>query len=252
MKMLDRNISTNAAVPPSLDPLSPMDKRSRVSFATSPDKTIDTIPLSPEPASPVQQVNEVTMLNHQQSDESEDDVVVRDSSRNKMHLASSNSKTTASSSTALRVNKILCRVPSHESNISDLSASLSPNYAHHSKNNNNSHSKQDENVITSILNACGVTEQITDLISHHQSMVTSQIESYMPSGDKSSVTMTTATGARKLDACSTTPNCSQAGGVGGYMRPAVWGMAPSDDEEDDTPPDVAFPTMGGRKVMDVI
>ena len=83
----------------------------------------------------------------------------------------------------LRVDKILCRVPSHESNISDLSASLSPNHPRgppgvssptvprrRGCNNggngdyDSSMNRADENIMVSLLHECGVFEPVSDLL----------------------------------------------------------------------------------------
>jgi len=155
----------------------------------------------------------------------------------------------------LRVDKILCRVPSHESNISDLSASLAPNLPRgpavgamgpnvgtgglHSLSNPNhlghpnynptfphgvtsksTARASDNNFVYSFLHECGVLENVNDLLT-------------VVNGSVSSTQRGVAHGNSY---CNNTHTSKKGGCVSGclYDRPAVWGMAPDEDGEDDT------------------
>ena len=89
-------------------------------------------------------------------------------------------------------------MPSHESNISDLSASLSPSYKRNEQSTNIT--KESGNPIVALLNVCGV-EEISDLMTNS-----------LAGGPSAS---TKEVKSRRRD------------------KPAVWGMAPSLEEEDE-------------------
>ena len=115
-----KDLSTTTTTPPAT-----ADKLARRVSFNSPNKTIDTTPPSSR-------------------NEDDDDFLA------------SQAKPRKEESAKLRVNKVLCRVPSYESNISDLSASLSP---HISK----AKPSEEESPLMAMLNVCGINE-ISDLI----------------------------------------------------------------------------------------
>ena len=95
--------------------------------------------------------------------------------RQPMKHPSSPSRPRGSTKQLLRVDKILCRVPSHESNISDLSASLSPTGPRGpgpmGTNNKDALSSRagpkskdgDLTIMASLLNDCAVFERYVDI-----------------------------------------------------------------------------------------
>ena len=151
------------------------EKSPRVSFAASPDKTMESTP----PPSP----------SHTDIRTDED------------FVKSSSSK---SPKKPLLVNKILCRVPSHDSNISDLSASLSPSY----KKIENANNKESDNPIVALLNVCGAGE------------ISALMTNSLAGGPANEAS---AKQTRRRDTT------------------AVWGLAPSLEEDEDTLP----PTSAG-------
>lgn len=101
------------------------------------------------------------------------------------------------------MNKILCRVPSHESNISDLSASLSPSYRTRRvvTDAKDESSIAKKNPIMSILSACGISGEISDLMNAHPNIGDGLLEK---------------------------PNLEAERRT---EKPVDWGLAPSHDEE---------------------
>ncbi|KAL7515619.1 hypothetical protein ACHAXN_013383 [Cyclotella atomus] len=189
MKILDRTTPTPTNTADNKPP--------RVSFATSPDKTIDsTPPSSPEHAALTRASG--TYKTDEAIEHDEDDEFIRSKPVKPL--------------SALRVNKILCRVPSHGSNISDLSASLSPSYVRAKP----AEVQEQSNPLYALLNACGIDE-IGDLISASNNatniMLVSEKSAPKPKVPKN----------KKLD------------------KPAVWGLAPSMEGDDDTDAEEASP-----------
>jgi len=129
-------------------------------------------------------------------------------------------------STPLRVDKILCRAPSHESNISDLSASLSPigPRGHLSSPPNNNSNKQQQtvskyngNIVTELLNECGVLDNVNDILNEagFHGLDGSEVPPPPPPPQD---------GAAKEDSGNKEEKKYR------YEKPAVWGVAPDDDD----------------------
>ena len=169
-------------------------KPTRVSFAKSPEKTVDsTPPTTPESCRVAGNTRaDGTFHTDEATQHVEDDDFV-----NKKPSSSSPSKP------LLRVNKILCRVPSHESNISDLSASLSPSYRTRRvvTDAKDESSIAKKNPIMSILSACGISGEISDLMNAHPNIGDGLLEKPNVEAE------------RRME------------------KPVVWGLAPSHDEE---------------------
>jgi len=130
-------------------------------------------------------------------------------------------------STPLRVDKILCRAPSHESNISDLSASLSPigPRGHLSSPPNNNSNKQQQtvskyngNIVTELLNECGVLDNVNDILNEagFHGLDGSEVPPPPPPPPQDS--------AAKGDSGNKEEKKYR------YEKPAVWGVAPDDDD----------------------
>ncbi|KAL9178899.1 hypothetical protein ACHAXT_011872 [Thalassiosira profunda] len=124
----------------------------------------------------------------------------------------------------LGVNRILCRAPSNESNISDLSASLSPGGPRGASDpfpkGPASQRSEGEHILASLLNDCGVLPAVTDLLE----------EAGLGSAAGG------AGGAHALPAVSPSASEGAVSGVSAasksapkYETPAVWGVAPDDD-----------------------
>lgn len=160
----------------------------------------------------------------------------------------------------LSVDKILCRAPSHDSNISDLSASLSPNptggnrwgemlrrgksieseSGGESKDNNNAMGRSD-NIVLKVLHECGVLDNVNDLLRlHNSNNIHNNYDGHNfdnddmeipppppPSSSPPPPPPPTDAGANQKD------NKKRGGGGFCYEIPAVWGVAPGDDLDDD-------------------
>ena len=137
------------------------------------------------------------------------------------------SSTNQRGSTPLRVDKILCRAPSHESNISDLSASLSPigprgHLSSPPTNTNNNKqqtvSKYNGNIVTELLNECGVLENVNDILNEAGFHDFGEIPPPPPPQDSAAKRESGAAAGNKEEKKYR------------YEKPAVWGVAPDDDD----------------------
>lgn len=210
MKVLDGSTPTTETKPP------------RVSFATSPDKTIDSTP----PSSP--EHLKTSAPNNAAAHHEDDDAPRLDENEDEFIRAKHRGSKPLS---ALRVNKILCRVPSHESNISDLSASLSPSYVRSKSPPCNVSPVEKENPIYTLLNACGVAGNISDLISSNPNLL----------------------GSGMLSTAENESSGQQEAKAKNPMEfPPVWGLAPYVEGEEQDEEEVAFtsaePTLTSSEV----
>ena len=138
----------------------------------SPDRTAASTP----PNSPPGFGNEFTSFDNnvfQQATEEDQLSPLKSAATNGQAVAAATSTTNnPKNKQLLRVDKILCRAPSHESNISDLSASLSPTTPRgpapgaRRKGGAKATAKaaQSDNIVYNLLNECGVFEPVSDLL----------------------------------------------------------------------------------------
>jgi hypothetical protein len=255
----------------------------------SPDKTeASTPPSSPE----ADNINISTSANHNNNsnkggsadwgvapdDEDNDDLQQqqrRNSLLEKPGNNVSNNNKSGLHEKFLSVDKILCRAPSHDSNISDLSASLSPHPAfasgnvggggntnhrwgvemlrrgksmdsgneiaeQHSRNKNTTVSGSD-NIVLKVLNECGVLDNVNDLlrltgnhnINSNNYAEEDEDEDIPPPPPQSSPPPPPPPTAAAQQ------SNKKSGGYC-YEMPAVWGMAPDDNDIDDEDDDMKY------------
>mmetsp|Transcript_17463 Transcript_17463/g.37738 ORF Transcript_17463/g.37738 Transcript_17463/m.37738 type:complete len:1343 (+) Transcript_17463:143-4171(+) len=208
---------------------------------TSPDKTVASTP----PASPLAFASPLDTSNNGFHANFDNNVFANPSAGGGGSHAVAGSKVSGASmrpkkvnQQLLRVDKILCRVPSHESNISDLSASLSPNHprgpavGNDTRGNNNfphsgiqENSSESKNIVYSLLNECGVFENVNDLLTivgQRSAVENNHDETPPPPPTDNSNDDVAVTGAKK-----------KKPGFFCHDTPAVWGVAPDDIDYDD-------------------
>ncbi len=249
----------------------------------SPDKTEASTPPSSPEADNNNNSNNDNSKNHPvdwgvgPDDEEENDVLQQQHRRNSLQEKQPSQPQGGNSNSLqgkfLSVDKILCRAPSHDSNISDLSASLSPHPAFASGGmggNNGSNrwgemlrrgksmesaeseinhnttrgagNNNSDNIVLKVLNECGVLDNVNDLLRLTNNHSTSYADEEDEDIDVPPPPPPPPPAQHAFSPPPPPPPPQQQqqqqqnkkkNGGFCYEMPAVWGVAPDDDDMDD-------------------